>query len=138
MGESLEDFFTTEALKILEGFDGLPKPLSQSKGFLLSRETSDQSQKTLAQPQRRKRRAPISIPGCVTFNTEIDKIPKSKRRKFELTRRTEVAKVRKRGACIRCKQMKISVGTSSHSGTNVTLTRLASVFLDIALWSLHP
>ena len=132
MDEIPKDFFTTE------GFDGLPKPLSQSKGCLLSRGASDQSQKTLDQPQRRKRRSPRDIPGCATLNTEIDKIPKSKRRKFELKRRTEVAKVRKRGACIRCKQMKISAGTSSHNGTNATLTWLASVFLDIALWSLHP
>ena len=138
MGEVLEDFFSIEALKILEGFDGLPKPLSQSNGFPPSREASDQTQKTLTQPQRRKRRAPINIPGCATLNTEIDKFPKSKRRKFELKRRTEVAKVRKHGACIRCKQMKISVGTFSLSDTNATLTGFASVFLDIALRSLHP
>ena len=139
MGENLEDFFTTEALKILEGFDGLPGPVSQSQGFLLSGQASaDQSLKSLAPPQRRKRRAPMDIPGCATLHTKIDEIPKSKRRKFEPKRRTEVAKVRKCGACMRCKQLKISVGTSSHYGTNATLTRLASVFLYIPLWSLRP
>ena len=137
MDENMKDFFTTEALKILEGFDGFSGHPSQPQGFILSEEASEQSQKILTQPRRRKRGTPVDLPGRATLNLEINEISKSKRRKFEPKRRMEVAKVRKLGACMRCKQMKISAGISSHNGTNATLTRLASVFRDSPLWSLR-
>lgn len=136
MDKNLDDFFTIEALDILEGFDGFSRPPSQPQGFILDEESLDQRQQVLAQPQSRKRRAPTNIPGCTTLNLDVIDAPKWKRRKFEPKRRTEVAKVRKLGACMRCKQMKISAGSSNHKSTIGMLTRRASVFWNIPVWSL--
>lgn len=60
-----------------------------------------------------KRRKPLdAIPGCSTMEYAEPQGPKLKRSKFQPERKKEVAKVRIIGACLRCRQLKISVNPS--------------------------
>lgn len=59
--------------------------------------------------RNRQSLAPTQIPGCRTF-TYAQSIPtKCKRSKFNAHRRQEVATVRRLGACLRCRGLKMSV-----------------------------
>ena len=63
--------------------------------------------------RKRKRRKPLdNIPGCSTMEFAEAPGPKLKRSKFQPERKKEVAKIRLIGACLRCRQLKISVGRS--------------------------
>ena len=63
--------------------------------------------------RKRKRRKPLdSIPGCSTMEFAEAPGPKLIRSKFQPERKKEVAKIRLIGACLRCRQLKISVGRS--------------------------
>ena len=60
-------------------------------------------------PERKKRKAADAIPGCTTIKSTETQGSKSKRSKFQPQRKKEVAKTRRIGACLRCRQLKISV-----------------------------
>ena len=59
--------------------------------------------------KRKSRTPPDAIPGCLTIQPTEAQGPKTKRSKFQLERKKEVAKIRRIGACLRCRQLKISV-----------------------------
>ena len=65
----------------------------------------------LTQKKRKSKghKSPDTIPGCLTIRSTEAEGPKKKRSKFPLGRKEEVAKIRIIGACLRCKQLKISV-----------------------------
>lgn len=53
-----------------------------------------------------------TIPGCMTFSATADQGEKGKRAKFgDLKRRDEVAQVRNKGACMKCRWKKLPVST---------------------------
>lgn len=49
------------------------------------------------------------IPGCSTLSFGSSVKPKRKRAKFDIKAREKVATVRKKGACLRCRALKIPV-----------------------------
>ena len=59
--------------------------------------------------KRKSRKPPDAIPGCLTIQPTEAQGPKPKRSKYQLGRKEEVAKMRRIGACLRCRQLKISV-----------------------------
>lgn len=64
---------------------------------------------TQTQRKRKRRKLLDAIPGCSTMESAEAQGPKSKRSKFQPERKKEVAKIRTIGACLRCRQLKISV-----------------------------
>ena len=59
--------------------------------------------------KRKRRKHSEAIPGCLIINSTEAQGPKLKRSKFQPGRKEEVAKIRRIGACLRCRQLKISV-----------------------------
>ncbi len=61
--------------------------------------------------KRKRRKSSEAIPGCLTIKSAEAQGPKTKRSKFQPGRREEVAKIRRIGACLRCRQLKIPVSS---------------------------
>ena len=108
------DFFSAETLSVLEEDDEMSRSPLSRKNLILSQAASDQNSYVQTQPKHRKRRAAPEIPGCSTINLGNAKRSKPKRKNFEPKRREEVANVRKVGACMKRRQLKISVSFDIH------------------------
>ena len=61
-------------------------------------------------PNKRKTSHNARTTSPSTAQSAVTIVPKPKRAKFELKRRKQVANVRKKGACMRCRKKKVSVG----------------------------
>ena len=94
--ESINDFFSSEALELLEG------SLVEC-GTLFQPETSQVIQQGTLFPQ--------TAPTYSTLTLEAPAKGKRKRAKFDTEARKKVANVRKTGACLRCRILKLPVGT---------------------------
>ena len=75
----------------------------------LVHDISDLDPSTQTQRKRKRRKSSEAIPGCLTIKPFEAQGPKLKRSKFQPERKKEVAKTRRIGACLRCRQLKISV-----------------------------
>ena len=84
-------------------------PTHQPPQPALVNDISDVTPLTPKKRKRERRKAPDAIPGCLTIQPTEAQGPKTKRSKFQLERKKEVAKIRRIGACLRCRQLKISV-----------------------------
>ena len=94
--ESISDFFSPEALRLLEGFEA-------DCGTLFQPATPQAIQPgTLS---------PISVLNYSTLALGVPTKGKRKRAKFDTEARKKVANVRKTGACLRCRILKLPVGT---------------------------
>ena len=107
--DSDEQFFSPQALRLLAADnDADPSAFEDSLCLFV-----DPSSLMQHHPQQRPLPKPRSIarglPGTFTFRIASDVEPKPKRAKFEPERRMEVANIRKRGACLRCRIMKLPV-----------------------------
>ena len=122
-----EEFFSPQALRLLEADSGTDLPASEDSRSLFADHSSvmqhQQQQKPSSQPNGTKR----GLPGTSTFRVASDVEPKPKRAKFELERRMEVAHIRKRGACFRCRIMKLAVSFHLLCHTSKGLMTLDSV-----------
>ena len=83
--------------------------ISQDREPDLVNDTSDPNPFTQMQRKRKRRKPLDAIPGCSTMESAEAQGPKLKRSKFQPERKKEVAKIRIIGACLRCRQLKISV-----------------------------
>ena len=69
------------------------------------------AEEKVSTPKPRRKR--VKIPGCSTLNVMDLKVAKRTRSKYEPINRQKVARVRRLGACLRCKAMKISVRSAN-------------------------
>ena len=83
--------------------------ISQDRGSDPVNDTSGPNPFTQTQRKRKRRKPLDAIPGCSTMESAEAQGPKIKRSKFQPERKKEVAKVRIVGACLRCRQLRISV-----------------------------
>ena len=83
--------------------------IPQARGSDLVNDVSGPSPFTQTQRKRKRRKLLDTIPGCSTMESAEAQGPKSKRSRFQPERKKEVAKIRTIGACLRCRQLKISV-----------------------------
>lgn len=143
--EQIDDFFSVEALRLLQDLNPISVPSSHSQdlddiekvpnsglfdspqakakrcGAVPSFPGDDVDEVTQARPsdlpqvKRKRCSASRSFPGCSTLVIANIAASKPKRTKFQSKRRGEVANVRKIGACLRCRALKISVSTIVHS-----------------------
>ena len=111
--DNVRGLLSAEALRLLENYgsasNGLSRPQECTHGAYPS--LPEATQRPSWKPKRPA--APDAIPGLLTLVPTNSAAPKSKRAKFEPNRRHEVANIRKIGACIRCRQLKISVSEIS-------------------------
>ena len=84
-------------------------PIHQPRQPTLVNDISGVGPLTQKKRKRERRKAPDAIPGCLTLQPSEAQGPKPKRSKYQLERKEEVAKMRRIGACLRCRQLKISV-----------------------------
>ena len=84
-------------------------PICQPRETILVNDSSDPGPCTRTPRKRKRRKSSEAIPGCLTIKSSEAQGPKSKRSKFQPERKKEVAKTRRIGACLRCRQLKISV-----------------------------
>ena len=84
-------------------------PTHQPRQLTLVNDISGLGPLAQNKPERRKRKAPDTIPGCLTMKSTEAQSPKLKRSKFQPERKEEVAKIRRIGACLRCRHLKIPV-----------------------------
>ena len=84
-------------------------PICQLREPILVNNISDPDPFTQTQRKRKRRKSSEAIPGCLTIKPYEAQGLKSKRSKFQPERKKEVAKTRRIGACLRCRQLKISV-----------------------------
>ena len=104
-----EEFFSPQALRLLAA-DSDADLLALGDSHCLFADDS-----SVMQPQRpqettsKTRSVARGLPGTSTFCVASNAEPKPKRVKFEPERRIEVARIRKRGACLRCRVLKIAV-----------------------------
>ena len=83
-------------------------PIRQPREPILVNDISYPDPSTQTQ-RKRRRQSSEAIPGCLTIKPSEAQGPKSKRSKFQPERKKEVATTRRIGACLRCRQLKISV-----------------------------
>ena len=83
--------------------------IPQARRSDLGNDISGPNPLTQTQPKRKRRKLLDATPGCSTMQSAEAQGPKSKRSKFQPERKKEVAKIRTIGACLRCRQLKISV-----------------------------
>ena len=83
--------------------------IPQARGSDLVNDTPGRNPFPQTQRKRKRRKALDAIPGCSTMESAEAQGPKLKRSKFQPERKKEVAKIRIIGACLRCRQLKISV-----------------------------
>lgn len=81
----------------------------QARGPVLVNDISRADPFTQTQRQRKRRKPLDAIPGYSIIESTEAQGPKSKCSKFQPERKKEVAKIRMIGACLRCRQLKISV-----------------------------
>ena len=84
-------------------------PTHQPRQATLVDDISDLDPLIQNKRKRKRRTSPDAIPGCLTIKPIEAQGPKLKRSKFQPERKDEVAKIRRIGACLRCRHLKISV-----------------------------
>ena len=82
---------------------------SQSHGFVEDEESAAEQPCEKQASERRRLKRQSKIPGCSTLSLTHRATIGSGRARYILTRRQEVAKVRRLGACLRCRSKKIAV-----------------------------
>ena len=75
------------------------------------------------------------VPGCSRFRSATAEASKRKRAKFSQVGRTKVAAVREKGACLRCRMLKIQVDVGTFAVLCMA-TDEESVFVRLALSSM--
>ena len=125
---SLDDLFSPEALQALALPSGLPtqnleelftahenlplEPIPKELGEGTSFEGSQTRQGSRVPSlfgRKRSTQSSSEIPGCFVFGSVGPKELGAKRAKFNMERREEVARIRERGACLRCRYLKLPV-----------------------------
>ncbi len=104
--EEINDLFSPEALRLLEGTGVGCETTFQSEEFPVDDESSTASLQPKAQKNQRTSHSLHRIPGCKTLSPREPAKSKRKRAIFD---REKVATVRKKGACLRCRVLKIPV-----------------------------
>lgn len=105
--DSIDELFSPEALRLLDEFCNAPQPTFEPDELLPADEALVTT--TACQSQPKRKNATNDIPGCFTLQLANPSEPTRKRAKFEDQGRKKVAKVRRRGACMRCRVLKIPV-----------------------------
>ena len=142
MADLLTEFFSPEALRMLEecatssGLAGQPSCFgsdipNRSPYQEIEPNAENQNISTpICDPIKKRKPATSqeSLPGLYTFSMRSTVKTKRQRTTFDLQRRKEVARVRQRGACLRCQSLKISVGELLRSIHEDRLLMLNQVF----------
>ena len=103
--QDLEELFTAHETLPL---DSVPCELGESASFEGSL-TRQGPHVTSAIRKKRSTQSSSEIPGCFVFESLGPKGLGAKRAKFNDERREEVARTRERGACLRCRYLKLPV-----------------------------
>lgn len=109
--DDVDDLFSAEALRLLEQ--------SAIDYKTVSSEVPVDHELRTALPQCETRVKQINsypfqrIPGCSTLPLGKTAKAKRKRKKFDSKLREKVATIRKKGACLRCRILKVPVGIPS-------------------------
>ena len=131
--DPFEEFLSPEALRLLLDSDDFAttadQPLVFKSDQSLSLTTPPTSAADIPSPEesksiRKRSASSANIPGCSTLVLDRAGSAKPKRAKFSAEGRAKVASVRKKGACMRCRQNKISVSESTNlpSPANTTVS----------------
>ena len=134
--EKIDDFFSPEALRLLDGPDIDCETLFPPEGLVVDQEPTT----TLPQHEPRMNggdnhsNQAFSRPSTDIFGQRAN--PKRKRAKFDIKAREKVAAVRRKGACLRCRMLKLPVRAPAVDLQLVNDQRI--VLRDQALHFMHP
>ncbi len=112
MGD-INDFFSPEALRLFEESATDGEEVFQLNDIPIDHNVATAPTDLQAQTPRERPHFPQRVPRCSTLSLEQFSKPKRKRAKFDITARKKVATVREKGACLRCRLLKITVGNSA-------------------------
>lgn len=104
--EEINDLFSPEALRLLEATGVGCETTFQSEELPVNDESSTASLQPKVQKKMKTSHSLHCIPGCTTLSPREPTKFKRKRAVFD---REKVAIVRKKGACLRCRVLKIPV-----------------------------
>ena len=107
--DSDEQFFSPQALRLLAADNDADPSAFEDSLCLFVDHSSVMQHHPQQRPPPKSRSIVRGLPGTSTFRVASNVEPKPKRGKFEPERRMEVAHIRKRGACLRCRIMKLAV-----------------------------
>ena len=109
MGDS-DWLLSPEAFSLLaEEVDGPQRSIESSELLQANSSVTAVAEHSPVKPKGRNGGQRPSIPGFLTLEFPNDGPLKSKRSKFDTQGREKVASVRRKGACLRCRVLKISV-----------------------------
>ena len=103
------DLLSVEAQLLLQQDDELFSLSSQSHRLVEEEELAAEQPCKKPASERRRSKMQSKIPGCSTLSLKHRAMIGSGRARFIPARRQEVAKVRRLGACLRCRSKKIAV-----------------------------
>ena len=109
--ENLDHFLSPEAVSFLDTDKAVNAPLYWERPVIDACSISKNYR-----PTRMKREASarsVRLPGTSTLHGACGSRPNPRRSRFDDNRRREVAIIRKRGACFRCRLMKIAVSLAA-------------------------
>ena len=116
--DEISEFFSHEALRLLEESGLDYGTVVQTEGFPAEFPLSTSPTTRDVQLQKRPRKSLQPIPRC-SSNSLIDLVKaKRKRAKFSINAREKVAAVRKKGACLRCRALKLPVDFQASDSTH--------------------
>ena len=104
--EDINDFFSPEALRLLEETSFGCETTFQSEELPVNDESSTAISQPIAQKKQKASHSLHRIPGCTIISPGG---PAKSKRKRAILDRKKVATVRKKGACLRCRVLKIPV-----------------------------
>ena len=111
MGD-INDFFSPEALRLLEESEIDGEEVFQLNDIPIDHNVATAPTDLQAQTPQGRPHFPQRVPRRSTVSFGQLAKPKRKRAKFDITAREKVATVREKGACLRCRLLKITVGNS--------------------------
>lgn len=117
----------------LSNFDALPAGTDRVTKQAQDNPTLPDSTLLQRVVKRRRGDPPPGIPGYSSFSVATSHSPKPKRVRFQPERRKEVADVREKGACLRCRYLKIPVSCIINRCLDSLLIHSSIVLENMAL-----
>lgn len=107
--DDFDELFSSEALRLLEGSDIDYGTILQPDELPVEREPFATAAPSEPYTNHNDPPSIHPTPGCSTLSFGPIAKPQRKRAKFDIKAREKVAAVRKKGACLRCRALKIPV-----------------------------
>lgn len=134
--DDTDDFVFPETLRLLNEFCKNSGPAFQPNDLSLLDQAHGAAPPCETQTKGKDRNSSLNSAGCSTLNIGNVTELKRKRAKFDESRRKKVANVRKKGACMRCRLLKISVSLF-RCVKRAHCAKIGLVFRNVAMWLLR-